>query len=146
MVQESYLRAFRFFDGLRGGDARAWLMAIVRNTSYSWLQQNRPQELTYSFEENTDSDEEHGEIPGWGHADNNPESLLSQQDDKQMINRAMEKLPLEFREVLILRELEDLSYKEIAAIADIPLGTVMSRLARGRKLLCDWLKETNREP
>jgi len=141
IVQEAFLRAFRFFDGFHGGDARAWLLAIVRNTTYTWLAQNRPQELGTTF------DEELHSLPGYGaeedpdRPDDNPEAILARRDARRVVNDALDKLPLEFREVLVLRELEDLSYKEIARIAEIPIGTVMSRLARGRKLLGEFLKQ-----
>ncbi|MGH8751570.1 MAG: sigma-70 family RNA polymerase sigma factor [Burkholderiales bacterium] len=125
LVQEAYLRAFRFFDGFHGGDARAWLLAIVRNTCYTWLKQNRARELNDVFDE-----EVHAAVD-----ESNPETLLLANADAQLLNRALEQLPLEFREILVLRELEDLSYKEIAEVAQIPLGTVMSRLARARNML-----------
>lgn len=143
VVQEAYLRAFRFFDGFRGNDERAWLMAIVRNTCYTWLERNRPQTLIYSFDENVDSNGD--ETPTSDHVDNDPASLVSRLDDRRMISAAIEQLPLEFREILILRELEELSYKEIAVIADIPLGTVMSRLARARKAFGDAIRRMDRE-
>jgi len=141
IVQEAYLRAFRFFDGFHGGDARAWLLAIVRNATYTWLKQNRPQELATPFDEEFHSLPEYGAVEGPERPDNNPETILAQRDDKRVLDEALEKLPLAFREVLVLRELEDLSYKEIGRIADIPIGTVMSRLARGRKLLGECLKQ-----
>ena len=125
-VQEAYLRAFRFFGGYRGGESRTWLLTIVRNTCYSWLQRNRARELTEPI------DETH-EDASLDFA--NPELLLVQDTDVQMVRAALAELPLEFREVMVMRELEELSYKEIAAIADLPIGTVMSRLARGRKRL-----------
>ena len=124
VVQEACLRAFRFFDGFRGGDGRAWLLTIVRHTCYTWLQKNRAHELV-SFDEGLE-DVESGA---------SPEELLLQSADQQTFRNALEELPVEFREVIILRELEGLSYKEIAGIAGIPLGTVMSRLARARKQL-----------
>jgi len=125
VVQEAYLRAFKFFDGYRGGESRTWLLTIVRNTCYSWLQRNRARELTDSIGET--------EIEA---ADfTNPELHLVQKADAQMVRAALAELPLEFREVTVMRELEELSYKEIAAIANLPIGTVMSRLARGRKRL-----------
>jgi RNA polymerase sigma factor (sigma-70 family) len=130
VVQNSYLRAFRSFDGFRGGDGRAWLLAIVRNTGYNWLQQNRVHELSSPFDE---------EIHGGAYDTFNPERLLLQSADNQMLREALEELPVEFREVIILRELEDLSYKEIADISGMPIGTVMSRLARGRKRLQRFL-------
>lgn len=126
MVQEAYLRALKFFGGFRGGDSRAWLLTIVRNTCYTWLQQNRKQELS------DDIGEEAHEVES---NDPNPETVLLQNVDQQMLKQALEALPVEFREVLILRELEGLSYKEIADLANLPVGTVMSRLARARQRL-----------
>ena len=126
VVQEAYLRAFRFFGGFHGEDGRAWLMGIVRNTSYTWMQRNRSPEL------NMPLDEELHEVES---KDLSPEALLLQNVDAQILRKAVEELPLEFREVLVLRELDEMSYKQIAAIADLPLGTVMSRLARARKRL-----------
>ena len=130
VVQEAYLRAFRFFGGYRGGDSRSWLLTIVRNTCYTWLQQNRSRELTEPIEDKLD------EV---GFSTENPESRLLQTADAQLVRQALEELPIEFREVLIMREMEDLSYKQISAIADLPIGTVMSRLARGRKRLRELL-------
>ena len=124
VVQEASLRAFKFFGGYHGGDSRAWLLTIVRNTCYTWLEQNRAHELTIPFDEELHGREE-----------SNPETRLIEGADRQMLKEALESLPVEFREVVILRELEGLSYKEIAGIADIPVGTVMSRLARARKRL-----------
>jgi RNA polymerase sigma factor (sigma-70 family) len=126
VVQEAYLRAFKFFGGYRGGESRTWLLTIVRNTCYTWLQRNRARELTDSIDETPD------EVA----LDfSNPELRLVQDVDAQMVRAALAELPLEFREVMVMRELEELSYKEIATIADLPIGTVMSRLARGRKRL-----------
>ena len=126
VVQEAYLRAFKYFGGYRGGEGRTWLLTIVRNTSYSWLQRNRARELTDSIDET----EEEVAIDF-----SNPESLLLENIDARMVREALAELPVEFREVMVMRELEELSYKEIATIADLPIGTVMSRLARGRKRL-----------
>ena len=126
VVQEAYLRAFKFFGGFHGEDGRAWLLGIVRNTSYTWMQRNRSPEL------NMPLDDEPREVEG---DDLNPEELLLQKADAQTLRQAVEELPLEFREVLVLRELDEMSYKQIAAVADLPLGTVMSRLARARKRL-----------
>jgi RNA polymerase sigma-70 factor, ECF subfamily len=126
VVQEAYLRAFRFFGGFHGADGRSWLLAIVRNTCYTWMQHNRSPELRVPL------DDELYEIES---KDLNPEALLVQRADTLMVRRALEELPLEFREVLVLRELEEMSYRDIASITDLPLGTVMSRLARGRKRL-----------
>lgn len=126
IVQEAYLRAFKFFSGYYGGDTRAWLLTIVRNTSYTWLQQNRALRLADPIEDKLDE-------VGLDFAD--PEILLLQSVDSQIVRHALQDLPVEFREVVVLREMEDLSYKEIANIVDIPIGTVMSRLKRGRKRL-----------
>ena len=126
VVQESYLRAFKFFSGYYGGDSRAWLLTIVRNTCYTWLQQNRALRLAEPIEDKLDE-------VGLDLAD--PEILLLQSIDSQMVRQALQELPIEFREVVVMREMEGLSYKEIANIVDIPMGTVMSRLARGRKRL-----------
>ncbi|HYV06155.1 MAG TPA: sigma-70 family RNA polymerase sigma factor [Blastocatellia bacterium] len=124
VVQESYLRAFKFFGSYHGGDSRAWLLTIVRNTCYTWLQQNRARELTTEFDEEVHSTESP-----------NPETLLIEGANKQLLKHALDELPVSYREVVILRELEGLSYKEIADITDVPVGTVMSRLARARKRL-----------
>ncbi len=130
VVQDAYLRAFRFFDGFHGGDSRAWLLAIVRNTCYTWLRQKRAHDVTSPFDE---------EIHGAAYDTFNPERLALQSADNQLLREALEDLPVEFREVIILRELEGLSYKEIADVGDMPPGTVMSRLARGRKRLQRFL-------
>ncbi len=124
VVQEACLRAFRFFDSFHGGDSRAWLLTIVRHTCYTWIRKNRAHELV-AFDEELDGVE----------TGLNPEELLLQNIDQQLLRKAVEELPIEFREVIILRELEGLSYKEIASITGVPLGTVMSRLARARKRL-----------
>ena len=130
VVQEAYLRAFKFYGSFRGGNSRSWLLTIVRNTFYTWLQQNRPHEHTTVFDE---------EIHGVDSDTDNPESILLQGLDNELLKQALEELPLEFREVVILRELEGLSYKEISTITNLPSGTVMSRLARARKRLEQYL-------
>jgi RNA polymerase sigma factor (sigma-70 family) len=135
MVQEAYLRALRFFGGFHGTDARAWLLTIVRNTCYTWLKRNRLAEMSGDFDEavlTKESDEL------------DPEASHVLKVQSQLINEAIEKLPIEFREVVILRELEELSYKEIAAITGIPIGTVMSRLSRARKRLFVCLRGVSR--
>jgi len=136
VVQEAYLRAFRFFDGFRGGEGRGWLLTIVRHACYSWMQKNRPAEVSAVFDEDKHAEESAAfdpEIAGAGGG--NPEAIALQNAHRRILNQAIAALPLDFREVLVLRELEDLSYKEIARVIDIPIGTVMSRLARARKLL-----------
>ena len=126
VVQEAYLRAFKFLDAFQGTDARAWLLTIVRNVGYTWLQQNRAHETTTPFDEEIHS----------GESDSlNPAKLALQSADQELIRYAVEQLPAEFREVVVLRELEGFSYKEIADIANVPPGTVMSRLARARQRL-----------
>ncbi len=127
VVQEAMLRAYRFFDALRG-EARPWLLAIVRNACFSWLQANRPAELQAIDRMELESD-----APG-------PEALAARDLDRRRVNEAIAALPVQFREVLVLRELEDLAYKDIARIAEIPIGTVMSRLARARRLLVESLR------
>jgi RNA polymerase sigma-70 factor (ECF subfamily) len=126
VAQEASLRAFRFFGSFRGGNARAWLLTIVRNTFYTWLSQNRPRETVVDIDDETLAAEDvlasaGSAGPGFADAD--------------AVRRAIAGLPVEFREIVILREMEGLSYKEIADLAEVPTGTVMSRLARARKLL-----------
>jgi RNA polymerase sigma-70 factor (ECF subfamily) len=126
IVQEAYLRAFKFLNGFRGGDSRSWLLRIVRNAFYDWLKRNRREETGTSFDEELHStDDETGM----------PDTLLLEKADHELVRRAIEDLPREFREILVLREIEGFSYKEIADIAEVPLGTVMSRLARAREHL-----------
>jgi len=124
VAQEAMLRAYRFFDQFRGGDARAWLLQIVRNSCYTWLEKNRAMELMTEF------DEELHVRPSA-----NPETLATQADERGRLMRALESISPRFREVLVLRELEGCSYKEIAEITGIPMGTVMSTLYRARERL-----------
>ncbi len=144
IVQEAYLRAFKFFDGFHGDDGRAWLLSIVRNTFYTWYQQNKAGAQNTEFAEELHSAVD--DVSTVAHyADNNPESLLIQKDSQRQMQRALEALSVEFREVMVMREMEDLSYKQIAGIVGIPIGTVMSRLGRGRKQLAEILASMNRE-
>jgi RNA polymerase sigma-70 factor (ECF subfamily) len=129
-VQESCLRALRFFDGFRGGDSRSWLLKIVRNTCYSWARKNRPAELSDEFDEAV-----HTQDIGI----QNQEAKLISQAEGDRVRKALEALPLMFREVLVLREIEGLSYKEIADVTGVPMGTVMSSLSRARQKLRDQL-------
>lgn len=140
VVQEAFLRAYKFFDGFHGDDVRPWLLAIVRNACYTWLRRNRDQRLNEPYDE-----ELHGGQTETDARFPDPESSMSQRDSRQLLNRTLEKLAPEFREILILREVENLSYKQIAGIADIPMGTVMSRLARARKLLWEYRQQMERE-
>ena len=126
VVQEAYLRALKSFAGFHGGDGRGWLLAIVRNTSYTRLQQNRARKSVATLNE---------EIHVLDSSGGRPEDTLQQQELKQAIHQALEELPPEYREVMVLRELEGLSYKAIAEITGVPMGTVMSRLARARERL-----------
>ena len=129
-VQEAYLRAFRFFDGLRGdANARPWLLGIVRNTCYDWLRQQRPLAEPLAF------DDEHESSAAAPPAVADPAVLWEQRAQRGRVNAAIEALAPPFREVIVLRELEDMSYDEIAQVAGIPIGTVMSRLSRARAAL-----------
>jgi RNA polymerase sigma-70 factor (ECF subfamily) len=131
VVQEAYLRAFRSFGGFHGTNGRAWLLTIVRNTSYTLLKKSHAVDLTTTFDET---------IHGTGHQSVSPATLLEHSEDAQLIKEAMDELPAEFREILTLRHQEGLSYKQIADIAQIPSGTVMSRLARARAKLKECLE------
>src|SRR6476660_4536931 len=130
VVQEAFLRAFRSFNGFHGSNGRAWLLTIVRNTSYTFLKKNRPVNLTTRFDE---------EIHEAGLESASPAAILERAEHAELIRDAMDKLPTEFRETLILRHQEGLSYKEIGELVKIPSGTVMSRLARARARLKECL-------
>jgi len=130
VVQEAYLRAFKSFGGFHGSNGRAWLLTIVRNTSYTLLKKNKAVDLTTPFDE---------EIHGTSHESDGPVALLERTEDAELIREAIDELPAEFREILVLRHQEGLSYKEIADVAQIPPGTVMSRLARARAKLKECL-------
>jgi RNA polymerase sigma-70 factor (ECF subfamily) len=130
VVQEAYMRAFRSFAGFRGGNGRAWLLTIVRNTSYTLLKKNGAVDTSTSFDE---------EIHAGSYESVSPAAVLERAEDGELIETAMKELPAEFREILVLRHQEGLSYKEIAEIARIPQGTVMSRLARARARLKECL-------
>src|SRR5262249_55532400 len=125
VVQEAYLRAFQFFGSFHGGGGRAWLLAVLRDTCYSWVQRQKSQVPVAAF-----GDEVHAVTDAF-----DPLLSLLRVEDQQLVCHALGRLPAEFREVIVLRELEGLSYKEIAQIVAIPMGTVMSRLARARERL-----------
>jgi RNA polymerase sigma-70 factor, ECF subfamily len=129
-AQEAILRAYRFYGSFRAGDARAWLLQIVRNYCYTWLSRNRPQENTFAMDE----DAMPSDTPS-------PEALAMASHDRERVSRALESLPVHFREIFVLRELEGCSYKEIAAITSHPIGTVMSALARARRQLREALSK-----
>ena len=141
VVQEACVRALKYFAGYHGGDSKAWLLAIVRNTSYTHLRRYRSHELTLPFDD---------DILNLVSDAYNPETLFLKSVEVAEMEHALETLPVEFREVIVLREMEGLSYKEIAEVSDIPVGTVMSRLARARRRLqrClsdSYAKGTHRE-
>jgi RNA polymerase sigma-70 factor, ECF subfamily len=126
VTQEASLRAFKYFESFHGENARAWLLTIVRNTFYTWLKKNRPAEIARALDDQALAVEDVS-----ANADNINLGLA----DAETVRRAIAELPIEFREVIVLREMEGLSYKEIAALSNVPIGTVMSRLARARKQL-----------
>jgi RNA polymerase sigma factor (sigma-70 family) len=127
VVQESFLRAFSAFESFRGENAKPWLLTIVRNTSMTWLKRNRNTGATSGLEETLEEPSERSP---------DPEEILLMACDRQQVKQALEQLPADFREAIVLREMEGLSYKEISATIGVPLGTVMSRLSRGR----EWLR------
>ena len=130
VVQEAYMRALQYFDSFRGGDARPWLLAIVRTTCFTWLARNHPAEVRGGYDEDQDSG------AAWdAPTPLDPEAQALDKATRDSVNQAIAELPLAFREVLVLRELEELSYKQIAAIVGAPIGTVMSRRSRARALL-----------
>jgi RNA polymerase sigma factor (sigma-70 family) len=137
VCQEACLRAFKSIDSFQGESGRAWLLTIVRNTYYTWFRKNKADAAAVPFDED-------GTIAGAELESpiESMERILQQRDARRRVNAALERLPQEFREVIVLRELEDLSYKEIAEVAQVPIGTVMSRLARARKLLLQHLQTT----
>jgi RNA polymerase sigma-70 factor (ECF subfamily) len=133
VVQEAFLRALKYFGGFRGQGAnqsRAWLLAIVRNMAHSWQRRHRADASTTEFDEMVHSE---------AVSDEHPESALSRRDLRQSLADVLDRLPPDFREVIVLREIEGLSYKEIGEVVDVPVGTVMSRLARARKRLQEAL-------
>jgi len=126
VVQEALIRALKYFSGYRGGDSKAWFLTIVRNTSYSWLQRQRSSKVEFHPAE---------ELELHAEDSTNPEKTAMQGAHRIRVQEALAELPIEFREVVVLRELEGLSYKEISDVAGVPIGTVMSRLARARERL-----------
>jgi len=130
IVQEACLRALRGFANFRGEDGRAWLLTIVRNTSYTWLKKRRNQDIAMDADADVESMQSNA-------AD--PHAILSRHIETEQLHAAIEELPLEFREVVVLKDLQGLSYREIAEIVSVPIGTVMSRLSRGRRRLTEKL-------
>ena len=138
IVQEAFLRALRHYRTFKGGDAKPWLLAIVRNTFYTWRKHNRVPEENILLDEDKQ--------PMAEDDSSDPEKMLLRETDRQLLRSALQLLPKEFLEVIVLREFEELSYKEIAQVMQVPSGTVMSRLARARKRLVKILTDSqNRE-
>ena len=141
VVQEAYLRAYRYFDSFQGGNFRVWLLSIVRNSFINWVKENRSGRLLFQAEPAASETE-----TMWAQRPRDPEALLLDSIDSQTLETLMQRLPVEYREVLLLREVEDLAYKEIATITATPIGTVMSRLSRARLALrALWLGADSRE-
>ncbi len=130
VVQEAMMRALKFFGGFRGNNGKSWLLAIVRNTALDWMKANRPAEIA-----NFAAGEDGNAIENIPFEGDSPETALIRAADRQQLDALIDALPAEFRECLVLREIEDLSYKEIAHVVGVPIGTVMSRLARARLLM-----------
>ena len=145
LAQEAMTRAIRFFSGFRGGDPRAWLLTIVRNSCFTWLGRNRAKDLAEFDEEahspgiSSSADQSSIQMPP-----SNPETMAITQSESARVRRALEELPVIFRETIVMRELEGMSYKEIADVTSVSIGTVMSRLARGRDRLRAILVESIR--
>ena len=136
VVQEAYLRAFRFFDGFKGGDGKAWLLAVVRNTCLTWRRRQKNTLAEVAFDETA-------------HASDRTvtaEAGLVEAAKMAPLRDCIESLPVEYREIIVMRELEELSYREIAEAAAVPIGTVMSRLARARKRLEECVRSSKRNP
>ena len=137
VVQDALVRALRHFDGFRGGDPRPWLLAIVRNAAFAWLGARRLGKVEVP-------DDELDAALAVGAPPSDPESLAIRRAERREIDAAIAALPIALREVVVLREIEELSYRDIARITDVPIGTVMSRLSRGRRLLADALRPSAR--
>jgi RNA polymerase sigma factor (sigma-70 family) len=140
VVQEASLRAFRALDGYAGGNTRAWMLTIVRNTAYTWLAKNRNTIVTAVDDLELVERNHANHNPSSSGTDENPETDLLAKADAAKLDRAIAALPPIFREVLMLRHIQGLDYREIAAITDVPIGTVMSRLARARQRLVDVMR------
>src|SRR5215472_8682174 len=148
VVQEACLRAFKYFEGFEGENPSAWLLAIVRNACFTWLKRNRPAEEVSGEGITDDAAAIAADITGIQSRElaATPETLLIDSRDRTRVNELVQRLPADYREVIVLREIEDLSYREIADVIGIPIGTVMSRLSRARKLLHDaWYRQQPKE-
>jgi RNA polymerase sigma factor (sigma-70 family) len=143
VVQEAYLKALKHFSGFRGAEGRAWMLTIVRRSCFSWLHVNRSQRLVFTDDDAGVEEQNRATVIALRpSAAETPESLLTDKETSGRLNEAVRNLPLHYREVIVLREIHGLSYKEIAKIADIPVGTVMSRLARARDMLARQLGDS----
>lgn len=136
VVQDASLRALRYFDGYSGGDARAWLLAIVRNCALNWRRRHRSDARTVPLVDASDVSLDTGR---------STDDAAIESSERSRVNRAIDALPVEFREVIVLREVQDLSYREISDVVGVPIGTVMSRLARARRRLAVLLQVDARE-
>lgn len=141
VIQESCMKAMRGFDSFRGGDFRAWFLTIVRNTSFTWLHRDRNSPRSAAELSTEDTAEVAADIQTY-----DPQEIAIRAADAELVRRAIAALPVALRETVVLREMEGLSYKEIGKITGIPIGTVMSRLARGRKLLQETLMTNDQLP
>ena len=139
VVQDAMVRALSYFASYQGGDARAWLLSIVRNTAYTRLGARQKQASRLAIE--GDDEEDDGLLASIPDGGDDPEVSLSRRQDEALLRGWLDALPLELRECVVLCDLEALSYKEIAQVAGVPIGTVMSRLWRGRRLLMRMAKE-----
>jgi RNA polymerase sigma-70 factor (ECF subfamily) len=139
VVQEAFLRALRYFDNYRDGDAKSWLLKIVRHTCYSWLARNRPADVT-----SLDAEAECGNEVTAVSID--AEAMLESRSDLQRLNVLIMKLSAPLREMLVLREFHELGYREIAEVTGVPIGTVMSRLYRARSQLLNAYDVTTHAP
>jgi RNA polymerase sigma factor (sigma-70 family) len=137
VVQEAYLRAFRFFDSYKGGDGKAWVLEIVRNTCFTWGRREKRNLANVAFDEAAHAPAVQGP---------NQEETLMDVANRSILRDCIEKLPEAFREVLVMRELEEMSYRQIADVTSLPAGTVMSRLSRARTRLEECVGGRRKEP
>ncbi|HEY4303190.1 MAG TPA: sigma-70 family RNA polymerase sigma factor [Gemmatimonadaceae bacterium] len=137
VVQEAMLRALRFYEGHRDGNERAWLLTIVRNCCFTWHRRRLPDRMSVSYTDAESAPQLHDHVA--------VDAGAVRASEQAAINRALHLLPEEYREVIVLRDVQDLSYREIADVVGVPMGTVMSRLARGRKRLASLLRPHIRE-
>lgn len=148
IVQEACLRAYKYLDGFAGGDPTGWLLAIVRNASFSWMRRKRRREAQ-TDDAAVDEEVLDHEAPTIGAGSQalskDPETLLIERRERMRLNKLIERLPAVHREMVVLRDIEDLSYRAIAAVTGVPIGTVMSRLCRARRLLQRWARAQDSE-